>query len=62
MYKDLSEERIIMKARQFQSREMWLSDLLDHIKIILVYSERAGVVNPSMLLMGVAWSCFLMFS
>lgn len=54
MYKDLSEERIIMKARQFQSREMWLSDLLDHIKIILVYSERAGVVNPSMLLMGVA--------
>lgn len=43
-----------MKARQFQSREMWLSD----IKIILVYSESAGVVNPSMLLMGVAWSCF----
>ena len=51
MYKDLSEERSIMKARQFQSREMWLSD---HIKINLVYSERAGVVNPSMLLMGVA--------
>ena len=39
-----------MKARQFQSREMWLSD---HIKIILVYSERAGV-NPIMLMMGVA--------
>lgn len=39
-----------MKARQSQSREMWLSD----IKIILVYSESAGVVNPSMLLMGVA--------
>lgn len=57
--KSLSRERIIMKARQFQSREMWLSD---HIKIILVYFERAGVVNPIMLLMGVACSCFLMFS